>query len=83
MDWLRAEARPGEVHGMLIADGLSLEVERGLRERSFDYQSMTGIGYRRWVRQHSPLHPEPDFKCATTTDDRWDLLVRTLAPALR
>ena len=42
VDWLRAECRPGAVHGMLIADGLSLEVERGLRERSFDYQSMTG-----------------------------------------
>src|SRR5690242_14919992 len=58
VDWLRAECRPGLVHGMLIADGLSLEVERGLREHGFDYQSMTSIGYRRWVRQHSPLHPE-------------------------
>ena len=59
VDWLRAEARPGDVHGMLIADGLSLEVERGLRERSFDYLSMTQLGYRRWVRLHSPLQPEP------------------------
>ena len=42
VDWLRAECRPGAVHGMLIADGLSLEVERGLRELRFDYQSMTG-----------------------------------------
>src|SRR3569623_2913892 len=58
VDWLRAESRPGAVHGMLIADGLSLEVARGLRERSFHYQSMTGLGYRRWVRMPSPLHPE-------------------------
>src|SRR5215831_1938847 len=59
VDWLRAEARPGVVHGMLVADGLSLEVERGLRERAFHYQSMSTLGYRRWVRMHSPLQPEP------------------------
>ena len=57
VDWLRAESRPGEVHGMLVADGLSLEVERGLRELGFDYQSMTGSATP-WVRQHSPVHPE-------------------------
>jgi len=82
VDWLRAEDRHGEVHGMLIADGLSLEVERGLRERRFDYQSMTALGYRRWVRQHSPLHPEPHFD-ATTINYPRNLSVRTLAPALR
>jgi len=82
VDWLRAEDRRGEVHGMLIADGLSLEVERGLRERRFDYQSMTGLGYRRWVRLHSPLHPEPQ-RDATTINYPRNLSVRTLAPALR
>jgi len=82
VDWLRAEDRPGEVHGMLIADGLSLEVERGLRERRFGYQSMTALGYRRWVRQHSPLHPELQFD-ATTINYPRNLSVRTLAPALR
>ena len=82
VDWLRAEDRRGEVHGMLIADGLSLEVERGLRERRFDYQSMTALGYRRWVRLHSPLHPEPQ-RDATTINYPRNLSVRTLAPALR
>jgi hypothetical protein len=65
VDWLRAEDRRGQVHGMLIADGLSLEVERGLRERRFEYLSMTALGYRRWVRLHSPLHPEPQRDAAT------------------
>jgi hypothetical protein len=82
VDWLRAEARPGQVHGMLIADGLSLEVERGLRERSFHYQSMTALGYRRWVRMHSPLQPEPS-RDATSINYPQNLSVRTLAAALR
>lgn len=82
VDWLRAESRPGEVHGMLIADGLSLEVERGLRERSFDYLSMTQLGYRRWVRLHSPLQPEPQ-RDATTINYAQNLSPRTLAAALR
>jgi hypothetical protein len=82
VDWLRAESRPGAVHGMLIADGLSLEVERGLRERSFHYQSMTGLGYRRWVRMHSPLHPEIT-RDATSINYPQNLSVRTLAAALR
>jgi hypothetical protein len=82
VDWLRAEGRQGEVHGMLIADGLSLEVERGLRERSFHYQSMTAIGYRRWVRMHSPLQPEP-ARDATSINHPQNLSVRTLAAALR
>jgi hypothetical protein len=82
VDWLRAESRPGAVHGMLIADGLSLEVERGLRERSFHYQSMTALGYRRWVRMHSPLQPEP-ARDATSINYPQNLSVRTLAAALR
>jgi hypothetical protein len=82
VDWLRAEARPGRVHGMLIADGLSLEVERGLRERSFHYQSMTSIGYRRWVRLHSPLKPELT-RDATTINYPQNLSMKTLAAALR
>ncbi|MGA8246247.1 MAG: hypothetical protein WB797_05020 [Nocardioides sp.] len=82
VDWLRAESRPGAVHGLLIADGLSLEVERGLRERRFDYQSMTALGYRRWVRFHSPVQPEP-ARDATSINYPQNLSVRTLAPALR
>ncbi len=82
VDWLRAESRPGTVHGMLIADGLSLEVERGLRERHFEYQSMTALGYRRWVRLHSPLQPEPQ-RDPTSINYPQNLSVRTLAAALR
>jgi hypothetical protein len=82
VDWLRAESRRGDVQGMLIADGLSLEVERGLRERGFHYQSMTAIGYRRWVRLHSPLKPELT-RDATTINYPQNLSVRTLAAALR
>jgi hypothetical protein len=82
VDWLRAEARPGSVQGMLIADGLSLEVERGLRERSFHYQSMTALGYRRWVRLHSPLYIEPT-RDATSISYPHNRSVGTLAAALR
>src|SRR5262245_23424519 len=82
VDWLRAEARPGSVHGLLIADGLSLEVERGLRERSFQYQSMTVLGYRRWVRLHSPLQPTPAWD-ATSISYAQNLAVGTLSAALR
>ena len=70
------------MHGMLIADGLSLEVERGLRERNFHYQSMTAIGYRRWVRLHSPIQPEPS-RDATSINYPQNLSIRTLAAALR
>jgi hypothetical protein len=82
VDWLRAESRPGKVHGLLIADGLSLEVERGLRERAFHYLSMTGIGYRKWVRLHSPLTPEPAHD-ATSIRYPANLSARVLAPAIR
>jgi hypothetical protein len=82
VDWLRAEARPGAVRGLLIADGLSLEVERGLRERLFHYQSMTALGYRRWVRMHSPVHPEP-ARDATSINYAQNLSVGTLVRALR
>ena len=80
VDWLRAEARPGAVHGMLIADGLSLEVERGLRERGFHYQSMTALGYRRWVRMHSPLQLTPT-RDATSINYAQNLAVPTMAAA--
>jgi len=82
VDWLKAECRPGDVHGLLVADGVSLEVERGLRERSFGYLSMSQIGYRRWVRLHSPLQPEPQ-RDATTINYPQNLSVGTLAAALR
>jgi hypothetical protein len=82
VDWLRAESRQGAVHGLLIADGLSLEIERGLRERSFHYLSMTGIGYRKWVRQHSPLVPTPE-RDATSINYPMNLSARTLAAAIR
>jgi hypothetical protein len=82
VDWLRAESRPGKVHGLLIADGLSLEVERGLRERAFHYLSMTGIGYRKWVRLHSPLAPEP-ARDATSIRYPANLSSRVLAAAVR
>ena len=57
VDWLRAELgdRLGgaEVHGLLIADGASLLLERALRERGFGYLSLPSIGYRHWVRSHT------------------------------
>ena len=57
VDWLRAELgdRLGDagVHGLLIADGASLLLERALRERAFGYISLSAIGYRRWVRSHT------------------------------
>ncbi len=57
VDWLRAELgdRLGEsrVHGLLIADGASLLLERALRERGFGYLSLSSLGYRHWVRSHT------------------------------
>jgi hypothetical protein len=57
VDWLRAELGPrlggGEVHGLLIADGASLLLERALRERGFGYISLSALGYRHWVRSHT------------------------------
>jgi len=71
VDWLRAEltarsALDGEplprVHGLLIADGATLRLERALRERGFGYLSLTRLGYRRWVRSKSrlPVTLDPD-----------------------
>lgn len=42
------------VHGLLIADGASVNLRRGLRERSFGYLSLSQIGYRD-VARHQPL----------------------------
>jgi hypothetical protein len=57
VDWLRSEMGPrldgAEVHGLLIADGASLLLERALRERGFGYLSLSSLGYRRWVRSHT------------------------------
>jgi len=57
VDWLRAELGDSlgdaEVHGLLIADGASLLLERALRERGFGYLSLTALGYRHWVRSHT------------------------------
>jgi hypothetical protein len=57
VDWLRAELgeRLGDadVHGLLIADGASLLLERALRERAFGYVSLSALGYRHWVRSHT------------------------------
>jgi hypothetical protein len=57
VDWLRAELGPrlngAQVHGLLIADGASLLLERALRERGFGYASMSALGYRHWVRSHT------------------------------
>jgi hypothetical protein len=59
VDWLRAElgGRLGDsqVHGLLIADGASLLLERALRERAFGYLSLSALGYRRWVRSHTRI----------------------------
>ena len=41
------------MHGLLIADGASLLLERALRERAFGYLSLAAIGYRHWVRSHT------------------------------
>jgi hypothetical protein len=78
-DWLVVENKTTAV-GIGALD--QLEVERGLRERSFHCQSMTAIGYRRWVRMHSPLQPEI-ARDATTINYPQNLSVRTLAAALR
>ena len=57
VDWLRAELGDqlggADVHGLLIADGASLLLERALRERAFGYVSLSALGYRHWVRSHT------------------------------
>jgi hypothetical protein len=62
VDWLRAELGITNVHGLLIADGASLLLERGLRERGFGYISLSALGYRKWIRSHTrvEVHGDPD-----------------------
>jgi hypothetical protein len=43
---------------------------------------MTALGYRRWVRMHSPLHPELS-RDSTTINYPQNLSFGTLAAALR
>ncbi len=60
VDWLRAELGTPNVHGLLIADGASLLVERGLRERNFGYISLSALGYRKWIRSHTRVSVQGD-----------------------
>lgn len=44
------------VHGMLIADGRSLNLQRRLNEQGFLYFSLNDVGYRDFLRD-SPTAP--------------------------
>ena len=76
----RFRDRTGSIPDFLIA-GFT-DAMKSLRERGFHYQSMTAIGYRRWVRLHSPLKPEIT-RDATTITYPQNLSLKTLAAALR
>lgn len=52
VDHLQA-AVPEKVHGLLIADGTSVNLERALKERSFSYLSLAEIGYRKHLRSQA------------------------------
>lgn len=51
VDWLRHQGYPGSVHGLLIADGISINLTRALRERGHAYLSLAQLGYRDVVRR--------------------------------
>lgn len=50
VDWLRHQGVSGSVHGLLIADGISVNLTRALRERGHAYLSLAQLGYRDVVR---------------------------------
>lgn len=50
VDTLRQQGVAGGVHGLLIADGRTIGLERALRERGFGYLSLTSLGYRTHIR---------------------------------
>jgi hypothetical protein len=47
---LLASSTDRAVHGLLIADGLTVDAGRALSEREFSYLSLAAIGYRQYVR---------------------------------
>ncbi len=58
-------AVPGEqVHGVLIADGRTLELQQQLYDEGFSYISLSALGYRDWLRgspEAVTQAGEPDF----------------------
>ena len=47
---LLGASRPTAVHGLLIADGLTVDAGRALSERGFGYLSLSSLGYRDFLR---------------------------------
>lgn len=64
VDWLTHRGGEGAVHGLLIADGMSVNLGRALKERDHLYVSLAGLGYRDVVRarpsRRRVLAPGPD-----------------------
>jgi hypothetical protein len=49
------------VHGLVIADGLTVDAGRAIAERGFGYLSLTQIGYRDHLRASAaPTTWDPD-----------------------
>lgn len=54
VDWLTHRGVDGAVHGLLIADGMSVNLWRALKERDHHYLSLSRLGYRDVIRAHPP-----------------------------
>jgi hypothetical protein len=50
---LRRRVTTACVHGLLIADGVTVALRRGLLEHGFDYVSLAELGYRDYLTQRS------------------------------
>lgn len=49
-----------QVHGVLIADGRTLELQQQLYNEGFPYISLSSLGYRDWLREFPELVAEED-----------------------
>lgn len=62
VDLLPTKANVGSarVHGLLLADGISVNLRRGLLERGFGYLSLSVLGYRDALRRDTSVPRERD-----------------------
>ena len=62
VDLLPTKANVGSarVHGLLLADGISVNLRRGLLGRGFGYLSLSVLGYRDALRRDTSVPRERD-----------------------
>jgi hypothetical protein len=58
---LRRRVSTACVHGLLIADGVTVALRRGLVEHGFDYVSLAELGYRDYLAMYPDIHREVEL----------------------